>query len=403
VQEARASRLANIQMETAEQNLAEIKRGREFKIGMAKATSQHENIIDKFHARMKYIDSVEATHPDLAAAAREKTMERGGKYTDMLWDKGHKKESAYLDDAMIGKYYRDRGAEEFKIEYKEDLNPNGKWVDNKYFEPELIGGGLTWVDKSKGLPTQTDRGDFVTADYPTAEKYALSMVEEYKEQKGKEPPKGFYGKKLIEYKRAQAAEIGKASEARETGKAVGVNNMTQYTAANTGVANIAQIDKLRNHLRDSEAITGLGAEFFKNIERVKTLMGSRVAEGKVSDTEVLDAMMGKEVFPLIKALGVGARGLDTPAEREFMRNVLTGNIPLNRETLLAMADMRREIAERAIITWNSRTETGELDRFYNATGIPKEKIEIPRNTVTVVNPDTNQEEVWDLDTEERVR
>lgn len=38
--------------------------------------------------------------------------------------------------------------------------------------------------------------------------------------------------------------------------------------------------------------------------------------------------MGADVFAMLKPLGIGARGLDTPAERKFLQEVLTGKIGL---------------------------------------------------------------------------
>jgi hypothetical protein len=89
-------------------------------------------------------------------------------------------------------------------------------------------------------------------------------------------------------------------------------------------------------------------------------------------------MMGSEVFPMIKALGIGARGMDTPAERDFMRKVLTGEISLNKGTLVEMARMRKRVAERAIDRWNKRVDKGELDKFFEASGVVKERIGRPQ-------------------------
>jgi len=135
-------------------------------------------------------------------------------------------------------------------------------------------------------------------------------------------------------------------------------------------------------LKESDAITGMGSDFFKNIERAKVMVSNSEKAGKkVSDTELLDTMMGSEVFPLIKSLGIGARGMDTPAEREFMRRVLTGQTNLNKQTLIRMAEIRKDIANRAIKRWNDRVGTGELDRYFEVTGRPK-------GTLGIGKPDT---------------
>ncbi len=163
----------------------------------------------------------------------------------------------------------------------------------------------------------------------------------------------------------------KSAQATAVGAAVGKDNLVQYNVAKASYENQRKNNDLINHLETSDARTGLGAEFLNNIDRAKALFGGLVAAGRVADTEELDVRMGSEVFPLIKSLGIGARGMDTPAEREFMRQVLTGRIGLNKETLLRMARMRSKEAGYQISNWNKRVNSGELDNFFKYSGVPK--------------------------------
>lgn len=189
------------------------------------------------------------------------------------------------------------------------------------------------------------------------------------------PVTGQYEPQSTPEKVGESAATVKAleGEGQTTGKGIAEQNLAQYETVLAAEGNIGKVNDLIDHLNSSDAITGLGADLRKNIERTKALIGSDVAAGKVSDTEILDAMMGADVFGMIKALGVGARGLDTPAEREFMRSVLTGTIQLNKDTLVKMAEIRRSVSERAIQKWNERTESGELDNFYKHSGVKKRK------------------------------
>jgi hypothetical protein len=155
------------------------------------------------------------------------------------------------------------------------------------------------------------------------------------------------------------------------------NDTIQFDTANAAVENIQKLQDTMSHLRTSDAITGIGAEFINNIERMRSLLLNSESAGKrVSDTELLDSMLGSDVFPMIKALGIGSRGLDTPAEREFLRNVMTGTIALNKETLIKMTQMRIDISQRAIDRFNKRVDSGSLDRFFDASGIPRQNIEL---------------------------
>jgi len=159
----------------------------------------------------------------------------------------------------------------------------------------------------------------------------------------------------------------------------GERDIGQHDTAIAAKDNIIKINQQLDLMKNSQAITGMGSEVLKNIERTRALILQDKAAGKrVSDTELLDALLGQDVFPMIKQLGIGARGLDTPAERDFLRNVMTGTTPLNRETLIRLAEIRRDVSERAIKRWNDRVGSGELDRYFRATGMPKRTIDVPK-------------------------
>lgn len=167
---------------------------------------------------------------------------------------------------------------------------------------------------------------------------------------------------------------------------------SQVSAARAAVDNVQKLNATIEHLRKSDAITGMGSDVLKNVERARALFTRSKAAGKtVSDTELLDSMLGSDVFPMIQALGLGARGMDTPAEREFLRSVMTGTTAMNKDTLIRMTEIRRDIAKRAIDKYNARVESGELDRYFRYSGTPKTKIEVPKLPQATVTP--TQEEI----------
>lgn len=163
------------------------------------------------------------------------------------------------------------------------------------------------------------------------------------------------------------------ASATETGKSGAEMNVKEFVSAKNSADNIQKIDATLTHLKSSQAITGLGADIQKNIERAKALLGDKVASGRASDTEILDVLMGSDVFPMVGSLGIGAKGMDTPAEREFMRSVLTGTISLNRDTLIRMTEIRKSMAQREIDRWDARVDKGELDKFFEQTGRERTK------------------------------
>lgn len=175
---------------------------------------------------------------------------------------------------------------------------------------------------------------------------------------------------------------GQISGAKEAAQGGAKANQEQFTAAQSAADSLPKMDALITQLKSSDAITGMGAETLKNIERAKALISGSVKAGKkVSDTEILDTMLGSDVFPMIQSLGVGARGMDTPAEREFIRQVMTGTIAMNKDTLIKMAETRKAIAERALNRWNERLNKGELDNWYRDAGRTKQPLGVPSTNV----------------------
>lgn len=149
-----------------------------------------------------------------------------------------------------------------------------------------------------------------------------------------------------------------------------------YESAKSSARSIDKLDMVLKHLKESDAITGAGQEILLGFEKLKTLLlQSEAAGNRVADTQILDAFLGSDVFPQIKALGIGARGLDTPAEREFLRSVMTGTPNMQKEALIRLTEERLKLARQNVKEFNKRVEGGELDRFFNATGRAKETLE----------------------------
>jgi hypothetical protein len=197
--------------------------------------------------------------------------------------------------------------------------------------------------------------------------------------------------KLAQAKKAQAEAEGrgtplvqvstgsKAEEAYATKVAsLGAEEDTTLVAtARKAPETIQKIDNTLRQIYSSPAITGAFADVIKGIERVRAKFGNQYAEGRVSASEVLDAMLGSEVFPMIGELGIGARGLDTIAEREFLRQVMTGTLSLDRNTIARLAEIRRNRVEKSVEDFNNRVDQRELDSFFGARRQKPFRVAIP--------------------------
>lgn len=174
------------------------------------------------------------------------------------------------------------------------------------------------------------------------------------------------------------------------GRAQAERNEKVVAAAQTASANIQKIDSAIELLKSGDTTTGLGAELRTNIDRARALFAGDLKAGKkVADTQILDALLGSDVFSMIQSLGIGAKGLDTPAERDYLRQVMTGTIQMDNNALVRLSEIRRNIEVRAIEKYNDQLEKGELNKFFETQGIKPEKIEAPKSSIstTVITPD----------------
>ena len=139
--------------------------------------------------------------------------------------------------------------------------------------------------------------------------------------------------------------------------------------AEMAVGQIAKLDRAMQLVRDPNTTVGQFANEFLAIDKAKYLVGvgdKAQLSDKISTTEVLDAMLGSDVFPMIKQLGIGARGLDTPAEREFLQKVMTGAIPMNRDTLTKLTIMRRNNFVEMAKRYNEKYDGKGWERLKNS-------------------------------------
>tara|TARA_R110001606_G_C14989362_1_gene605564 strand:- start:209 stop:598 length:390 start_codon:yes stop_codon:yes gene_type:complete len=88
-------------------------------------------------------------------------------------------------------------------------------------------------------------------------------------------------------------------------------------------------------------------------------------------------MTGSDVFPMISSLGIGARGLDTPAERDFLISVMTGLPNMTLDTLKYMTKFRLQMYIDGMEKYNEKFDSGYFDLHNNNPNLPKRgKIDI---------------------------
>lgn len=162
------------------------------------------------------------------------------------------------------------------------------------------------------------------------------------------------------------------------GKKTGEETVAFVNRAQAAPKNIAKIDEALGILKSGGAVTGFGAENRLNLERAMSLFGNDVKAGKrVVDTQILDALLGSDVFPSLQSMGLGSKNIDTPAEREFIRQVITGTIQLDNDALIRLTQIRRNVETNAIKEYNQKLESGKFNKYSKAADQKLEKIEVP--------------------------
>ena len=86
----------------------------------------------------------------------------------------------------------------------------------------------------------------------------------------------------------------------------------------------------------------------------------------LKNTQVVNALMRRGVFRAIKELGIGARGIDTPAERDFLISVLTGDSNMDIQSFKFLIRDNMEKQERNIRNFNKVERRGNFKPFLNA-------------------------------------
>ena len=163
------------------------------------------------------------------------------------------------------------------------------------------------------------------------------------------------------------------------GTGLGNTAVDDYILARGTTQKVAKIDDLINRLNATDGSNfGFLAEAKLAGRKLLALFGSEEQLEKISGVEMIAMLQDSDVFPLITSLGIGARGLDTPAERNFLRDVMTGRITLTKETLLLMAHQRRNIQTEIAKDWNLQLEEGTVGQYRKvdvppAKNVPREK------------------------------
>jgi len=153
------------------------------------------------------------------------------------------------------------------------------------------------------------------------------------------------------------------------GKGVGARMESIITGAEKAEKNLPKMYTALNIMKTKDINTGIGASFFNIVNKVRQqYLNDKEAGNVVQNNEYLDSLVGGDVFNAIADLGIGARGIDTPAEKDFLLEVVTGKRSLNKEALIDITEMRIKTTEDNVIKFNTALKNGDLKKWEKAQG-----------------------------------
>ena len=159
-----------------------------------------------------------------------------------------------------------------------------------------------------------------------------------------------------------------------------------YTGAQASVGNLIKLDQALGIIEKGDINTGLGSDIASNFNRLKAkFLGDERAGSIQAQNEYIDSLLGSDVFTAIGALGIGARGLDTPAERDFLIQVMTGSRKLDAEALKAMTQFRKIREIKMMENYNEAVNSGAMDEYFDL-GYERKLYEIPEMPVIDLSP-----------------
>jgi hypothetical protein len=163
--------------------------------------------------------------------------------------------------------------------------------------------------------------------------------------------------------------MGENAYKKEAGATLFQRDLSEYDAVSAAPDRLEKLDTVLGLIEEGNVTTGFGAELFQNANRMRAKFLDDKAAGKTaSNTELLSSLLSSDVFPMIGALGIGAKGMDTPAEREFLREAFTGTKDFDPATLKRLTEIRRDIELRTVKKFKQNYDKGTYKRFFEESG-----------------------------------
>jgi hypothetical protein len=155
----------------------------------------------------------------------------------------------------------------------------------------------------------------------------------------------------------------------------------QYTSAQGALQRLESINDQIAMLDKGNVNVGFMGEIKTGIDKLTAAFGNKDAAERVTNTEILESVLGLDLMSAITAAGLTTRSFDTPAEMKNLRAAFVGGTTLSPEAIKTIAKFRRGVLQTVVNDYNQKVDKGVYNRLSEAFGQPVKKIKLP----TVIN------------------
>ena len=151
----------------------------------------------------------------------------------------------------------------------------------------------------------------------------------------------------------------------------------QYQSAQGAAQRLESINNQIAMIDKGEINVGFMGEIKQGVDKLRTAFGDKQASERVTNTEILESVLGLDLMSAITTAGLTTRSFDTPAEMKNLRAAFVGGKELSPEAIKQIALFRRGVLQTLVNDYNQKVDQGVYTRLGEAFNQPVQKIKLP--------------------------
>jgi len=166
--------------------------------------------------------------------------------------------------------------------------------------------------------------------------------------------------------------LGDNSFSKALGTELAPRQIKEYDNAVDAQIRLQKLYELRNLVETGDVTTGLGADFFNSLNQARAQFLNDIKANKtVTNTQILDTLLGAGVFGAISEQKLGSKNFDTPVEMKNIRAAFVGDKGFTNDSIKAITDYRIKAEITAGEKFAANEKAGVYDNFYKESKFVK--------------------------------